>query len=104
MVNPYGHLEISAEVSPFRGGSMNQSKLDATIIKQEKVQTVRNKHLELDKKYIANTFRDKNNNGYPLSASTTPKSSLLNKILKEKPLSKEINHASKAKSKQEQVK
>ena len=102
MVNQYGHLEISAEVSPFRGGSMNQSKLDATVVKQEKVQTVRNKHLELDKKYIANTFRDKN--AYPLSASTTPKSSLLNKILKEKPLSKEINHASKSKSKQEQVK
>jgi len=112
LVNPYNHLEISTgnEVSPFRGGSLNHSKIDSVVTsvstkhadKQEKVQSVRNKHLELDKKYISNTFRDKN--AYPHSASTTPKSSLLTKILKEKPLSKEINYASKIKAKQEQVK
>jgi len=112
LVNPYNYLEISTgnEVSPFRGGSLNHSKIDSVVTsvstkhsdKQEKVQSVRNKHLELDKKYISNTFRDKN--AYPNSASTTPKSSLLTKILKEKPLSKEINYASKIKAKQEQVK
>jgi len=97
--------EISPDVSQYRATPVHEKKSDISkkyTDYQEKAQTIRSKQLELDKKYISNTFRDKNNHSF--SATTTPKNSLLSKILKDKPIMKDSIYSNKQKAKQDYMK
>jgi len=97
--------EISPDVSQSRATPVHEKKSEISkkyTEKQEKTQTIRSKQLELDKKYMSNTFRDKNNHSF--SATTTPKSTLLSKILKDKPIIKDSVYTNKQKAKQDYIK
>jgi len=86
--------EKSPDISQYRVTNEKRSDVSKkTIEKQEKAQISKTKTLESDKR-LPKSFRD--NNSYSFSATTTPKHTLLSKLLKDKPLAvKEPTSANK---------